>query len=279
MTEQAHEQSRAIWDEMATGWDRYSQYIWDESKHVAEWLVDRLDPQPGQVILDVAGGTGDIGMLAAERLDASGKVIETDFAQEMVDVAARRARERGLTNLENRTLDAQAMDLEDESVDGVLCRWGFMLMIQPDVALRECRRILKPDGKLAFSVWGKPEDNPWVTLPGMTMTQLGHPPGGDPFGPGGMFSMSDHDRIRSMVKDAGFSDVEIEEMPVVWSYSSFEEAWAFMTEVAGAIAALVKKLPPEEVERFKMELEKNLAPYIDSDGLKTPGVTINVLAT
>ena len=79
-------------------------------------------------------------------------MIETDFAPEMVGVAGRRAAELGLANVETRILDAEKMDLDDDSVDGVICRWGFMLMEDPAAALGECRRVLKDGRRLAFVV-------------------------------------------------------------------------------------------------------------------------------
>lgn len=280
MSTEAHEKNRAIWDEMAPGWERYRDLMWNVSGHVAKWLVDNVDARDGDTILDLAGGPGDNGFLAAERVGASGKVIETDFAPQMVEVARRRAASLGLNNVETRVLDAQHMDLEDDSVDGIICRWGFMLMIDPHSALAECRRVLKEGRRLALSVWAGPEKNPWVTVTGMTMVQLGHDPGGDPFGPGGMFSLSDQETIRTAVLEAGFEDVTIEEMPVEWSFVSFDEAWEFMTHVAGAIAAAVKEFPPDEVERLRTTLETNMEPFrTNTGGYKEPGITINVRAS
>ena len=206
-------------------------------------------------------------------------MIETDFAPQMVEVAARRAEALGLRNVETRLLDAEKMDLADDSVDGIVCRWGFMLMLDPRSALGECRRVLKDGRRLALSVWAGPEANPWVTVPGMTMTQLGYQPGGDPFGPGGMFSLADHATLRSVLEEAGFDDVTIEEMPVEWKYESLDQAWAFMTEVAGAIAALVAELPPDEVASFRSALEANEEPFRTGEGLALPGVTVNVVAS
>ncbi|MDQ3646082.1 MAG: methyltransferase domain-containing protein, partial [Actinomycetota bacterium] len=198
---------------------------------------------------------------------------------QMVDVARRRAAELGLDNVEARVLDAEKMDLADDSVDGIICRWGFMLMIDPRAALKECRRVLKEGGRLALSVWAGPEKNPWVTVTGMTMMQLGHEPGKDPFGPGGMFSMSEPDTIRTMLEKAGFTDITIEEMSVEWVFGSFDESWGFVTEVAGALAAVVKELPPPEVEKLRFALEKNMQVFRTDSGFREPGVTINASAS
>jgi SAM-dependent methyltransferase len=275
MVDEAHEKSKATWDEMAPGWERNREFMWDTTKHVAQWLVDHVDAREGDTILDIAGGPGDNGFLVAEKVGPAGKVIETDFAPQMVDVAQRRAAALGLSNVETRVLDAERMDLADDSVDGIVCRWGFMLMIDPSTAMAECRRVLKVGRTMTLSVWGGPEHNPWVTVPGMTMTQMGRPPGRDPFGPGGMFSLSDHDKLRAMLTDAGFTDVKIEEMPVEWKFDSFDHGWSFMTEVAGAIAAAVKEMPAGEVDEFRAALEDNYKQFMTGGGLTTPGVTIN----
>lgn len=279
MTDEAREKSRDVWDEMAAGWDRHRDYMWNTTRHVAEWLVDHANLKDGDIVLDLAGGTGDNGFLAARRVGSSGKLIITDFAPLMVETARRRAREQGLGNVETRVLDAEKMDLDDASVDAIICRWGFMLMLDPQAALKECRRVLKSGGRLALSVWGVPEQNPWVTVIGMTMMQMGHQPGGDPFGPGGMFSLAEADTIRSMLTATGFTDTTFEEMPVVWRYGSFDETWNFMTQVAGAIAALVKDLPVGEVDKLRRALENNVEPFRDDSGLALPGVAINVAAS
>ena len=279
MTTEAFEKSKANWDAMAPGWEEYRDYMWNTTRHIAEWLVDNVDAREGDTLLDLAGGPGENGFLAAERVGAAGKVIETDFAPQMVDVASRRATELGLGNVETRALNAEAMDLADDSVDGIICRWGFMLMQDPATAMSECRRVLKDGRRMTLSVWGAPEKNPWVTVPGMTMTQLGYPPGGDPFGPGGMFSLSDHDTLRKMLVEAGFENVEIEEIPCNWPHATFEAGWTFMTNVAGAIASVVKEVPPDEVERLKAALEENFEPYRTENGIDTPGMTVNAVVS
>ena len=271
--------SQAVWDEMATGWDTYRDYIWTVSRPVGEDLVRRLDPRPGQTILDIACGPGDTGFVAARSIEPDGRLIATDFAPEMVEVARKRAQELGVGNVEFKVMDAERMDLGDDSVDGILCRWGFMLMLDPGAAFKECRRVLRDGGRLAFSVWGAPQDNPWVTVYGAAMAETGYPPQNDPFAPGGMFSLADHDRIREMVQEAGFSEVEVGEVDVAWDFENFGEAWKFANELAGAIATLLKQLPPDEVERFRKTLEASMEQFRQGDGYRMPGRAVNVHAS
>jgi ubiquinone/menaquinone biosynthesis C-methylase UbiE len=271
--------SLALWDEMAAGWDQHRSYLWDVSRRVGEWMVEQADPKVGDIILELACGPGDTGFVAARLVGDNGKVIATDFSPEMVEVAKRRAQELGLTNVDFRVMDAEHMDLPDDSVDVVLCRWGFMLMADPQQALGESRRVLRDGGRLAFSVWGKPEENPWMLIPGMTMMKLGHQLRGDPTGPGGIFSMADQDKITDMVSSAGFHDIKIENMAVEWTSDSFEDAWTFMTAVAGPLAALIKELPPDRIDELKTALEQEMAPFKRAMGYATPGVTVNVAAS
>ena len=97
------------WQELAPRWERGRELLWESTRQVSEWLVDRLDPQPGQTILDVAAGTGETGFLAAKRLGDGGKLISSDLSPNMVDAAARVAAELGVANAEFRTFDAQRM--------------------------------------------------------------------------------------------------------------------------------------------------------------------------
>jgi ubiquinone/menaquinone biosynthesis C-methylase UbiE len=278
VVDQTRDKARAHWDEMAPAWDRARDYMWERTRHVAEWLVERVQARPGDTILELAGGPGNIGLLAAEQVGPTGKVIETDFSRQMVAMARRRAEELGLSQVETRVIDAERMDLPDDCVDGIICRWGLMLMADPQAALRECRRVLRPDRRLTFSVWGPPEKNPWVTVVGKTMMQLGYEPGGDPFAPGGIFSMAEQGTIERLLADAGFAAITIEEIPVEWSHGSFDEAWSYMSQVGGALSAAVKELPPSEVDELRSALEANTESFHTGSGISLPGLTINVAA-
>lgn len=276
--DEARLQNRAGWDRMAPAWGKYSDYVWSVSRRVGEWLVDRLDPKPGQTILEIAAGPGDTGFVAARLIGDGGRLISTDWSAAMVAAARTRAESLGITNAEFRAMDAENMDLEDDSVDGVLCRWGFMLMLDPATALRETRRVLRPGGRLACSVWARPEVNPWITVVGMVLTNRGTPPQADPFGPGGMFSLSDHDRIEKVMREAGYEEVEIEEMPLTWTFPDFDAYWTYQKEHSGAISALVADMAEDDADQLRGELESAVESYRSDDGYAFPGVTNNVLA-
>jgi SAM-dependent methyltransferase len=279
MVDEAHEEGRAHWNEIASGWEQTLDYRSERTRHVTDWLVENVQPQQGDVILDLAGGPGDNGLAAATRVGPSGRIIETDFAPGMVEIARRRVEERGLNHVETRTLDAEQMDLDDNSVDGIICRWGFMLMLHPVTALKECRRVLKDGGRLALSVWGDPEQNPWITIIGTTVRELGYEVADDPFGPGGVFSMAKPFVIEQMLGDSGFDDITIEEMRVDWSHDSSQEAWDYMTKTAGPIARLVKELPADDLDTLRNTMHEKVEAFRTGTGIILPGVTLNAWAT
>ncbi len=251
--------SLRIWDEMAPGWEDRREWILGVTGAINQWLAGQVDPQPGESILDVAAGTGDLGFIAAERVGADGKVLCTDFSPEMLEAARRNGERRGLSNVEYRVLDAERMGLDDNSVDGVLCRWGYMLMADPAAALRETRRVLRDGGTLAFAVWQTPDRNPWAAIPGMTLVQRGHMPPPEPGAPG-IFAMGVAGRIVELVTGAGFGEPRLEELTFEWRYAA-DDLWDTLTRLAGPLAAVINGLPDEEQRATRAAIEESLAQY------------------
>jgi ubiquinone/menaquinone biosynthesis C-methylase UbiE len=270
--------SHDIWQEMAAGWERDQLWMWEASHKVGEWLVAKLRPQPGQTILELAAGTGETGFAAAAAIGDEGKLVSTDFSSNMIEAARRRAEELGLRNCEFRVMDAEHMDLGDDSVDGALCRWGYMLMADPLAALRETTRVLRDGGRLALSVWGTPERNQWAAVAGPALVKHGHMPPPVPGAPG-IFAMSDPEQMRALLTDAGFSEPELEEVEVEYRFDSFDDYWRFLEELAGAIAMVLKTLGDEERVAVRETLQESLAPFRRGGGYLIPGVTLNAVAT
>jgi ubiquinone/menaquinone biosynthesis C-methylase UbiE len=269
--------SLEIWDEMAAGWEGHRRTVWDASRAVGEWLVDALDPQPGETVLELAAGVGDTGFAAARRLGTKGTLISTDFSEAMVEAARRRAQELGVSNAEFRTLDAERMGLDDGSVDGVLCRWGYMLMADPTAALAETRRVLGDGGRVALSVWGDPQQNPWASIPARAiLDQTGAEPP-DPLAPG-VFAMASEERTRELLAAAGLEPQRMETVEMVWSFESLADYWHYLTDLKGAIALVVRALPEAEQTALIAEIERRLEPFAEDGGYRLPGMCLNVLA-
>src|SRR5919197_4126079 len=127
---------RARWARAAAGWEEYADFYRRPAMPVSTWMIDAIAPQPGHTILELAAGIGDTGFLAAELIQPGGTLICSDIVPEMLSAAQRRAEALGIRNVRFRQIDAQRpIDQAAASLDAVLCRWGFMLMDDPDAAL------------------------------------------------------------------------------------------------------------------------------------------------
>ena len=273
------QQSRQWSDALSAAWEKHREVLFESQRRVSEWLVDHLEPAPGQVVLELACGPGETGFLVAQRVEPGGRVICTDLGAGMVDAARRGAQARGLRNVECRTMDAQQIDVPAASVDGVLCRFGLMLMPEPARALEGARRALRDGGRLAYAVWGPPDRNPWMSLMAMAVMQNGHQPPGNPFEPGGPFCLADPDRNRELVRGAGFGDVTVEELAGTFRFDSFDDYWTVQSEVSGPLALLVSSLPDEQVRAVREKLEPMLAPFRSGDGYELPSLAVCVAAS
>jgi ubiquinone/menaquinone biosynthesis C-methylase UbiE len=262
------EQSRKTWDEMAKGWEARREWLMATLSPVSEWLIDKLDPQRGQTVLELASGTGDLGFGVAERLGDGGRLISSDFSAQMVEVARRNGASRGLPNVEHRVLDAERMDLEEDSVDGVVCRFGYMLMADPAAALTQTRRVLRTGGRLSFAVWRTPDVNPWAATPAITLVQRGHVPAPEPGAPG-MFAMGDPERTRELLRGAGFAEPELEQIDFEFSYADFDDFWDSIMSLAGPLARAIGELPEQERQSTREAIAQAMERFRDEQGSYT----------
>lgn len=263
-------QAQQTWEAVAPAWERHRDRIFDATMTISDRLVELVDPRPGNTILELTAGTGETGYLLAGQLGADGRLISTDFSDAMVQAAERGAAERGLDNVECRVMDAQAIDLPGGSVDGVLSRFGLMLVADPLQALEESRRVLRPGGRLAYAVWGTIDRNPWITLIGAALLQVGHAPGGDPFRPGGLFSLSEPEHNARLATAAGFVDVKVEQISGAMQADSLEDYWSFQTSISGLVATLLATLSADERDAVRAAFHAAAKPYRAGDGYRLP---------
>jgi ubiquinone/menaquinone biosynthesis C-methylase UbiE len=262
------------WEAMAPRWERGRELLWRSTRPVSEWLVGRLDPRPGEVVLDLAAGTGETGFLAARALLPGGRLITADREPGMVEAARRVAAEQGITNAEFRVLDAEALDLADASVDGVLNRFGYILRGEPPRALAEIRRVLRPGGRLAFSVWAAREKNPWMTVPAEVLVERGLlAPQSDT--EVRLSARRNPESIRALLAESGFDRPEIEQMPVAYRFADADELWFFVGELRGPVALALARLG--EAERTEIRAEIEARALRTGAGYELGGIAFNVL--
>jgi ubiquinone/menaquinone biosynthesis C-methylase UbiE len=279
MEPETHRQtSQAIWEAMAPGWERWRAQLEEDVTPLREWMIRELAPKPGDTILELSAGAGDTGFAAAAMVGADGRLISSDFAADMVEVARRRGAELGLENVEYRVIDAERIDLDDDSVDGVLCRWGYMLMADPAAALSETRRVLRPGKRLVLSVFGSPAQNPWAAVLGRILVTHGvmQPP---ELGTPSIFGMASEEHTRALLLGAGFTSVRIEEIPVSFVFQDTADymSWAF--NAAGGLAVPLRALSDDDRNRVEDEVRDAFTPFETGAGHKVPAVTLNAVAS
>jgi SAM-dependent methyltransferase len=254
------------WNRFSGNWAEEHEFLARTTGVVGERMVERLDPKAGETMLELAAGTGDTGFRIAERLGEDGRLLMTDFSAGMVEAARRRGEAQGLSNVDYRVLDAEQMDLDDNSFDGVACRFGYMLMGDAARALTETRRVLRDGGRLVFAVWAAPERNLWAAIAGMTLIELGHM---DPPEPGrpSMFAMADPQRITELVTSAGFGTPQIEQVAVEWGYVTPDEHWAKTMKLSGPLADAYGSLEPDAQAEVREKVTERVTERLEGEGL------------
>jgi ubiquinone/menaquinone biosynthesis C-methylase UbiE len=275
--EEARERIYEAWMGAAPGWERQQAWMRSATAPVSQWMAEAIEPQPGHRVLELAAGMGETGFLAAELIAPGGQLICSDLTETMLEAARRRAQQLGLRNVEFRVLNAESLDLELASVDGVLCRWAFMLMVDPAAALQEVRRVLVSGGRLALAVWADPEANPWVSVVRQAMCDHGlseTPPPGAP----GMFAWSDPTHVQAVLADAGFTDIDVRPLDFEFAFPDLDAWWEGVTDLAPGLRAELGRAPAEVMVRMRQEVGERLAAHLDGSGRVVLGARTLVAA-
>jgi enediyne biosynthesis protein CalE5 len=256
-----------MWASVADGWDEHADYVDARAAAATAKMLELTSPLPGERVLELACGAGGLGLAAAERVGTGGEVVLSDVVPEMTAIAAARAEAHGVSNVRTRVLDLERIDEPGASYDVVLCREGLMFAPEPDRALREIRRVLRPGGRAAIAVWGPRERNPWLGIVlDAVSEQLGAPV--PPPGVPGPFALGDAAKLRETVH------AEVEEVSVPLRVPSFDEWWSTTTALAGPLAKMLAVQPPETIEAIRDRAREAVRSYETADGLELPGISL-----
>src|SRR5581483_123265 len=153
------------WQATGTVWNRWEPTLEQWLGPATELMLDCAEIRPGHRVLDLAAGAGGQTLVVARRVGSTGSVLATDTSSNILAFAAENARNAGLNNVQTRVMDAEHLELEDQTFDAGICRLGLMDLSNQAKALSGIARVLKPGGKLASMVFTPAEKNAFFSLP------------------------------------------------------------------------------------------------------------------
>jgi SAM-dependent methyltransferase len=247
------------------GWERAAEFYGDAfgalTSQTAPALLDAVDAAPGTRLLDVATGPGFIAAAAAER---GATVSGLDFARAMVVEARRRH-----PAIEFREGDAEALPFDDGRFDAVVMNFGMLHLARPDAAIAEARRVLRPGGRYAFTVWAAPERAVGFGLALRAIEAFGTMdvalPDGPPF-----FRFSDPVATRQTLESSGFVDVRVEELSLTWRLTSADAVFEALSRGGVRTAAVLRAQTPDALGAIRAAVRKGVESYATGDGFTIP---------
>ncbi|APA00087.1 class I SAM-dependent methyltransferase [Flavobacterium commune] len=252
--EQIREQQKDSWNKFSPGWKKWDSLIMEFLHPIGDEMIKLLNPKENESVLDVASGTGEPGISIALKI-GNGKIIFTDLAAGMLEIAEENARKAGIPNFETQVCDVSELPFADNSFDIISCRLGFMFFPDMQMAAKELARVLKPGGRITTSVWAGPEKNFWVTAIGGTINKnmgLEAPPEGAP----GMFRCAKPGFIANMFKEAGLRNISESEVLGAVNCGTDETYWSMMTEIAAPFVAALSKADDSMRAKIKKEVSE-----------------------
>jgi ubiquinone/menaquinone biosynthesis C-methylase UbiE len=272
MTVSEPNQSKTIFasGDVAKQWQRGKAFRDDVNAGANEIMLDLANLVPGNRVLDVAAGTGDQTLLAAQRVGPTGYVLATDLSTSMLNLAADAARDAGLKNVETRQMDAENIDLDAGSFDAVIYRMGLMLFSDPIKALIGMHRVLKPIGKAVALVWAAQEKNPCRGIPLTVFRRLGGDFSAAP-GLDLMFRLGDRAILEDTFKAGGFQEVAVHAVATRWGFSSVADAVQAAKDSSPGLQRILAPLSDTERDLAWTQVEQEFSKFGHANGFEAPG--------
>lgn len=215
-------------------------------------VAKRIDPDLVSIVLEIAAGTGRVTRHIRECIPISAKLIASDISEDMLLVAKKKLNH---LDIDWQIIDAQKLPFSDNSIDLVVCCFGYMFVPDQPKAFKEVYRVLKPGGHFLFTTWDKLENNAAsFSARSIAEKYLDNPL---PKSYNLATSMNDEAVIGSLLEDTGFTKKTIEKVRLSSVCRTTKEA-AYGLEEGGLIYEEIKKRNPVWIEEIKIKLEKEL---------------------
>ena len=223
-------------------------------------LLEAAELAPGQAVLDLASGPGLLARGALPRVSPGGRVIASDQADAML-VESRRQH----SGILHAAADAECLPYVDGCFDRVLCGLGLMFFPDEVLALSEMRRVLRPGGRIAVSVWAAAAQVPLVECALACMRRLLPAPKVARLS---VFRLGEPERLSALLDAARFKEVRVAVCALVSDFKNADEYWQAFLDLAGGSAASLGRLPPATQGELRSGVAQELAPYRGVDGYR-----------
>jgi SAM-dependent methyltransferase len=262
--------TRQQWEDAAEAWHRWGPTLEAWLGPATEEMLEAANIATGSRVLDVAAGGGGQTLAAARRVGPSGRVLATDISPRILSYAAEVTAEAGLTNVETREVDGEALDvLPAASFDAVISRVGLIYFPDRQSALAGMRRVLRPGGRIAGIVYSTPERNSFFSIPVSIIRQAAQLPPPQPGQPG-PFSLGSPGVLEGALNSAGFDDVRVEAVPAPLRLSSAAECVRFERDSFGALHQMLAGVPESDRSAVWDQIEHALRQFETDDGFIGP---------
>lgn len=231
---------------------------------VTQALVDYAKPAIGMRVLDLASGTGEPAITLATRVGPQGRVTALDLNADLLEIAEKRARHRGLTNFAAHKGDAHSLSFPENSFDLATSRFGVMFFREPVKALTELNRVLRPGCRACFLTWGSFDQPYWSSTMGVVHRHVGGtllPPDGPT-----PFRFAQAGSLSAALAAAGFECVEESTVRLPWPWlGPPEEVWEYAKSVSVPFRPMLDRVPAERWPEINAEVHREIARYRDGD--------------
>jgi len=250
------------------GWDKaalYYETFWHQQlKPAQDLLLQMTAIQPGEKVLDIACGTGLVSFRAAEQAGRNGFVLGTDISDKMIEAASGIGKEKSIQNVVFKRMDAEQLEVEDNSFDVVICALGLMYVPDPMLAMSEMLRVLKPGGRIVAAVWGERGHCGWAEIFEIVDKRVSSEV--CPM----FFQLGTGKRLELYFEKAGFQKVISERISTTLDYTSGDEACGAAFE-GGPVALAYFKFSNEVKQEARTEYINSIASYKNVNGFAIPG--------
>lgn len=242
---------------------------------LADALLDSAALTPGQHVLDLASGPGLLARDALERVLPGGRVVASDIAEEMLAEGARRLDSDArypAAAMSFVAADAERLCLPDARFDRVLAGLALFMFPRPALALAEIRRVLRPGGLVALSVWGTREEVPLIARAQDCIARVLPPP---KVARPSVFRFGEPATLEATLQAAGFRDIRIEPCRFTCHFLDAAAYWQGFLDLAGGAAESLSRLPEATQQRLRNTVEAELDACRDPSG---SGYAVDALA-